>query len=61
MTSRSSTVKRKERRVLVRADVVLFLTGAGPLEGVWFGDRPPGRPAFWWRTYLPAVPSKEKP
>ena len=41
--------------VLVRADLVEFLRGAGPLDGYWFGDRVDGR-AFWWRKYLPALP-----
>lgn len=29
-----------------------FLLGEGPLDGVWFGERPGGKPAFWWRTVL---------
>ena len=26
-----------------------FLDGSGALERLWFGDRVPGRKAFWWR------------
>lgn len=36
--------------------VIRFLKGEGPLEGVWFGDRPVGeRGNFWWRKYLPDI------
>lgn len=30
-----------------------FLTGAAPLDGVWFGERHPAyRGGFWWRGYI---------
>lgn len=30
-----------------------FLRGAGPLDGVWFGNRHPTLPgAFWWRSVI---------
>jgi hypothetical protein len=35
------------------AEVIAFLMGQGPLEGVWFHDRHPIRKgAFWWRSVL---------
>jgi len=38
------------------AEVITFLLGEGPLDGVWFGDRHPTKKgAFWWRKYLRAV------
>ena len=49
--------------VTVREDVVRFLLGEGPLDGLWFGDLSPDlRGAFWWRNPLrlsmhPASPS----
>lgn len=38
-----------------------FLTGAAPLEGVWFGEPHPTRKGmFWWRHLLPgAIPAPE--
>lgn len=34
--------------------LLVFLYGAGPLEGRWFGDDPPrGEGRFWWRRHLP--------
>lgn len=42
--------------VSVPAAVIAFLKGAGPLEGVWFGDKPETeRGQFWWRKHLPNV------
>jgi hypothetical protein len=39
-----------------------FLIGAGPLDGVWFGDRHPTRKgAFWWRNFLPDAAPPEQP
>jgi len=36
-------------------DVFKFLLGEGPLNGVWFGERPEGeRGDFWWRKHLRA-------
>lgn len=38
------------------AEVVEFLCGEAPLDGVWFGDPPPpGRGPFWWRKHLRAA------
>ena len=41
--------------VEVPREVVAFLKGVGPLDGVWFGDpKPDGeRGNFWWRKHLP--------
>lgn len=40
--------------------VFSFLLGQGPLEGVWFGDKPEGtRGAFWWRRHLRAALSTQ--
>jgi hypothetical protein len=40
--------------VSVRADVVSFLHGEGPLDGVHFGGRPDTQSGpYWWRKYLP--------
>jgi len=37
------------------SDVFKFLLGEGPLDGVWFGERPEGeRGDFWWRKHLRA-------
>ena len=42
----------------VPADLLAFLRGAAPLEGVWFGERHPTRKgAFWWRALLPTAPN----
>ena len=41
--------------VMVPRDVVEFLNGSGPLEGLWYGDPKEERgdkPPFWWRKYL---------
>jgi hypothetical protein len=45
----------------LRADVLAFLRGEAPLDGVWFGDaHPVYGDRFWWRVYLrdiePTVP-----
>jgi hypothetical protein len=45
-------MKKKAKSTLVRKDVVKFLVGSAPLDGVWFGDVPTGRPRYWWRRYL---------
>lgn len=35
------------------AEVVAFLCGVAPLDGVWFGEEHPAeRGAFWWRKHL---------
>lgn len=37
--------------------MVAFLLGEAPLDGVWFGERHPGQKgAFWWRRFLRAAP-----
>lgn len=34
-------------------NIVAFLLGEEPLEGVWFGDpHPTEKGAFWWRKHL---------
>ncbi|MDP9196105.1 MAG: DUF551 domain-containing protein [Pseudomonadota bacterium] len=34
-------------------EVVKFLCGQGPLNGVWFGEKPEGETGnFWWRKHL---------
>ena len=48
--------------VAVRPDVLAFLQGAAPLDGVWFGEKPDGeRGQFWWRKYLPPAPQQAEP
>lgn len=38
---------------LVPVELVDFLCGAAPLDGVWYGENPPkGKPRFWWRGYF---------
>lgn len=37
-------------------EVLAFLAGEGPLDGVYFGEaHPTDRGLFWWRKYLPAL------
>lgn len=37
-------------------EVVEFLLGNEPLDGVWYGERHPKEPgAYWWRKYLREV------
>lgn len=50
--------------VMVRRDVVNFLSGAAPLDGLWFGEAPPSGGHYWWRKHLdgsaaPAAPASE--
>lgn len=34
-------------------EVMKFLLGEGPLDGVWFGEKhPTEKGSFWWRKYL---------
>lgn len=35
-----------------KAEVLGFLRGQNALAGRWFGDKVPGMPQFWWRSYL---------
>ena len=38
------------------AEVIAFLCGEAPLDGVWFGDpHPTERGPFWWRKHLLAA------
>ena len=47
----------QQEPVAVSREVIAFLQGAGPLDGVWFGDKhPTERGAFWWRKHLVAAP-----
>jgi hypothetical protein len=46
-------MRKKAKSTLVRKDVITFLNGQGPLEGMWFGDESRDRPRYWWRDYLP--------
>lgn len=42
------------------AEVVAFLCGEAPLDGVWFGgSHPTERGAFWWRKHLRAAAGVE--
>lgn len=56
--------------VMVPVEVVKFLTGEGPLDGLWFGENPFGLGGgkYWWRKHLftarpltasPTAPSTE--
>ena len=38
--------------VATRAEVLGFLRGRNALAGRWFGDKVPGMPQYWWRSYL---------
>lgn len=50
-----------EKSGRVGDDMIRFLRGEAPLEGIWFGDRHPGEDGrFWWRTRLPASPTPDK-
>lgn len=43
--------------VLVRKDLVEFLCGAEPIDGVWFGEKHPNHVGnYWWRKFLAAAP-----
>lgn len=33
-------------------EILKFLYGEIPLDGLWFGDSSPDKPPFWWRTKL---------
>lgn len=37
------------------AAILEFLYGAGPLDGVWLGSAPEGKPPYWWRSKLRAA------
>jgi hypothetical protein len=43
-------------------DVMKFLLGEGPLDGVWFGyPHPTERGMFWWRKYLRQYITQNQP
>jgi len=49
----SSLKESMAGKVLVDAEVISFLLGSGPLEGVWFGERHPmHKGQYWWRKYF---------
>jgi len=49
-------------KLYIEREVVEFLCGAAPLDGVWFGDRhPTERGMYWWRKYLQATLSAAAP
>ena len=61
-TRKDWTVDPKTGRLRLAApggeEVMAFLLGEGPLDGVWFGDRhPTEKGAFWWRKHLRAAMS----
>lgn len=42
--------------VTIPRELALFLTGAGPVDGKWFGEDPPaGEGRYWWRKHLRAA------
>jgi hypothetical protein len=46
----------KPTKPFTLAEVVAFLCGVAPLDGVWFGEEhPTERGAFWWRKHLRAA------
>lgn len=47
-----------ERGVMISMEMLNFLQGIGPLDGIHFGDdeRRHKKGRFWWRKYLPAAP-----
>lgn len=40
-----------------REELIAFLNGSGPIDGIWYGDRHPVMPGMtlWWRKYLPIL------
>jgi hypothetical protein len=43
------------------SELIEFLDGSGPLDGVWFGEEHPTlKGKFWWRKYLPALSQVRK-
>lgn len=50
----AAAAKAEEREACVSSEVMAFLRGEAPLDGVWFGEpHPTERGAFWWRKHLP--------
>lgn len=46
---------------ITQAQIIAFLNGAEPLEGLYFGDPHPSGRAFWWRRHLPALSTSPAP
>lgn len=40
------------QRELRYDDIFPFLLGETPIDGIWFGEMPLGKSAFWWRARL---------
>ena len=52
--------ERQEPVACVSSEMLEFLRGAAPLDGVWFGEpHPTERGQFWWRKYLTAPPQRQ--
>ena len=50
--SKTEVTPSKSDGVLL-PDIIRFLLGEAPYEGVWYGDKhPTRRGSFWWRTPL---------
>ncbi len=50
---RLSAVQSEQEPAGEVQELIRFLQGAGPLDGVWFGDpHPTEKGAFWWRKRL---------
>lgn len=48
--------RRKGRKAPKMPEVIRFLLGEVPLNGLWYGDSPvAGVPQFWWRKDLRAL------
>lgn len=48
-----TTKELKPERLSVPKEIICFLLGENPLDGVWFGDwHPDYTGKFWWRAYL---------
>lgn len=46
----------------MKTDILKFLLGEGPLDGVWFGDPHPKYPGmFWWRALLRREMESDQP
>lgn len=46
----------------MKNDVMKFLLGEGPLDGVWFGDKhPTEKGGFWWRKHLRQFITQNQP
>jgi hypothetical protein len=43
-----------------RDEIIAFLLGEGPLNGLWFGDELPAKGRYWWRSILREAFTPEK-